>query len=362
MMSVSEDKSDQERVKTNEGLTSSEMQGNKTEGLDPECSVNDPSSLNTRSNNSVTASEAPPKEPEFELLNPPDLDESTGDSGSMVKSGASSLGSFAEVSSLCDSPGVEVTMEHSEMRQLLHEAGKESGESSTEVEEHSSPDDDANVPLSDKHNHAVEEETQSVNTVTANEEVCFMPEENESTLTDSQEILDDKSGEDFTSSKENSDVKDNQHAIKTLDSSDFSKIPDDVDATSFSSITYLGSSTVNAPVSEVELKRTMAILKEQSRVAVDVILSIGSTFNADVKLIDPKNKTVIATYQLQKILFCGRGDVDGHENDCFAFNTSHGTADIFHCHVFRCMGEDAVSFTLINYMYTHIEANQGYAH
>ena len=115
------------------------------------------------------------------------------------------------------------------------------------------------------------------------------------------------------------------------------------DAVVFDNITYLGSSTVNAPVSEIELKRTMSILAEQTEVTIDVLLSVGSTTDGLIRLIDPENDADIATYRIQRILFCGRGDIDGAEKDCFAFNTVHGDSDIFHCHVFRCKEPDMVS-------------------
>ena len=120
---------------------------------------------------------------------------------------------------------------------------------------------------------------------------------------------------------------------------------DDDDAVLFSGITYLGSSTVNAPVSEIELKRTMSILREQTEVTIDVLLSVGSTSDSIIRLMDPETQTDIATYRIQRILFCGRGDADGSEKDCFAFNTVHGDSEIFHCHVFRCEDPEKVSFS-----------------
>lgn len=110
----------------------------------------------------------------------------------------------------------------------------------------------------------------------------------------------------------------------------------DENAILFDGVTYLGSSTVNAPVSEIELKRTMSILREQTEVTIDVLLHVGSTADKLIRLKDPESRSDIATYRIQRILFCGRGDAEGSERDCFAFNTVHGDSDIFHCHVFRC--------------------------
>ena len=116
----------------------------------------------------------------------------------------------------------------------------------------------------------------------------------------------------------------------------------DGNAIIFDGITYLGSSTVNAPVSEIELKRTMAVLREQTEVTIDVLLYVGSTSDGMIRLKDPETHADIATYHIQRILFCGRGDAEGNESDCFAFNTIHGDSDIFHCHVFRCMDPEKV--------------------
>ena len=319
-MSGSEDNSDCVGLKPEDGLPPNEKEESKDEPLQDEGS-------NTKSSDSLPSSEAPSKEPEFELMNPPDLDEITGDSGSILKSGGSSLGSYADVSSLPDSPGVEATMEHADMKKLLHEAGKESGDSSTETEEHSPPEDNANLAY-DEQQEGDERETPSINTgtVVANEDVSFKSEESggDQPITPKAVSQTDK----------DADVN---------NAMDLSTIQNVNDTALFSSIMYLGSSTVNAPVSDVELKRTMAVLKEQSRQAVDIILSVGSTHDSSVKLIDPQSKIVIATYELQKILFCGRGDAEGDEKDCFAFNICHGNAKSFHCHVFRCLEKDVVS-------------------
>ena len=64
------------------------------------------------------------------------------------------------------------------------------------------------------------------------------------------------------------------------------------------------------------------------------------------RLADPHNDSEIATYKLQRILFCSRGAVESAERNCFAFTCSHGdNADtaMFQCHVFRCDLSDAVS-------------------
>lgn len=314
------------------------------------CVIHEPTlfTLEAKSDESI-ASEAPSKDPEFEMLNPPDSDE--GDLAPLTKSGASSLGSFTEVESLYHSPGVEMTMEHSEMRQLLHEAGRESGESSNGTEERFLPS---------------EVHTGNVKTVLMTKDTSFSYS-TETNLNDDKVITKtvDKTDVEFgTSTAESTDnlesesdmtsgkskvLKENEAGAKLgihdkkTDNDALSEVSEDDDVTLFSSITYLGSSSVNAPVSDIELKRTMAILKQQSRVAIDVVLSVSSSSDGALKLVDPLNRAVIATFQLQKIRFCGRGDEDSNEYDCFAFNTSHGSSDLFHCHVFRCLESGAVS-------------------
>ena len=316
----------------------------------------DLSTSEVKSDDSIT-SEAPSKDPEFEMLNPVDFDD--GEPSPLTKSGASSFGSFIEVDSLPQSPGVEMTMEHSDMRKLLHEAGRESGESSNETEERSPPPEFDTVKESEEQIEVSEENVGCVKTVLNNKDalsdnekckdgVLSKPERNVGDDDLKQKnVLSEKDDETKLESTDldTSDEK-AQDKVEPDTLSDFSKVSEDKDATLFSSITYLGSSTVNAPVSDTELKRTMAILKQQSRVAMDIVLSVSGSFDGFVKLLDPQTKTLIATYRLQKILFCGRGDDDGEQEDCFAFNICHGNSDIFHCHVFRCLEKGAVSSSL----------------
>lgn len=47
--------------------------------------------------------------------------------------------------------------------------------------------------------------------------------------------------------------------------------------TLFDGVTYLGCATVNAPRSEKEIYRNMAVLNEQSQMSIPVTLSIPST-------------------------------------------------------------------------------------
>lgn len=298
----------------------------------------DLSTPEVKSNDSI-GSEAPSKDPEFEMLNPGDLDE--GESVPLTKSGASSLGSFTEVESLPLSPGVEMTTEHSDMKKLLHEAGRESGESSNDTDEHTTILDIENdaEPHEYKETSFIETKTKTETEILTSKHAAGSQNDSHDNDGTAEKPKQNKSGsEESNKIERRKGEKRHSHEL-----SDLSQVSDESNVTLFSSITYLGSSTVNAPVSDTELKRTMSVLKQQSRVTIDIVLSVGASFNGAVKLLDPFSKTVIATYQLQKILFCGRGDDDSNEADCFAFNICHGSQDIFHCHAFRCLENGAVS-------------------
>ena len=57
------------------------------------------------------------------------------------------------------------------------------------------------------------------------------------------------------------------------------------DCTVFNGVTYLGFAMVNAPRSEVEIYRNMAVLNSQSQSAIPVILSVPSTSEGNVRLV-----------------------------------------------------------------------------
>lgn len=46
------------------------------------------------------------------------------------------------------------------------------------------------------------------------------------------------------------------------------------DCTIFTGVTYLGSAAVNAPRSEAEINRNMAVFNDQSKMAIPVVLSV----------------------------------------------------------------------------------------
>uniref|UniRef100_A0A8C5MV29 Rab GTPase-activating protein 1 n=1 Tax=Leptobrachium leishanense TaxID=445787 RepID=A0A8C5MV29_9ANUR len=128
----------------------------------------------------------------------------------------------------------------------------------------------------------------------------------------------------------------------------FSLVPDE-DSVVFSKLTYLGCASVNAPRSEVEALRMMAILRGQCQNSLDVTLSVPSVSEGTVRLLDPQTNTEIANYPIYKILFCVRGHDGTTESDCFAFTESHYNAELFRIHVFRCENQDAVSRILYSF-------------
>ena len=111
----------------------------------------------------------------------------------------------------------------------------------------------------------------------------------------------------------------------------------------FSGVFYLGSSTVDAPISETEANRKMNILHEQALTShpMPIILSVPITNNGSVLLKDPKTDQPLTTFPIKMILFCARGN--GNLQDCFCLNVRHKRSGTYHCHVFRCEIMEAVS-------------------
>ena len=105
----------------------------------------------------------------------------------------------------------------------------------------------------------------------------------------------------------------------------------------FSGVYYLGSSTVDAPISETEANRKMHILHEQALTShpMPIILSVPITNDGSVLLKDPKTDQPLTTFPIKMILFCARGN-DESLQDCFCLNVRHKRSGIYHCHVFQC--------------------------
>ena len=111
----------------------------------------------------------------------------------------------------------------------------------------------------------------------------------------------------------------------------------------FSGVFYLGSSTVDAPISETEANRKMNILHEQALTSqpMPIILSVPVTNDGSVLLKDPKTDQPLTTFAVKMILFCARGNAS--LQDCFCLNVRHKRSGTYHCHVFRCEIMEAVS-------------------
>ncbi|XP_022084220.1 rab GTPase-activating protein 1-like isoform X2 [Acanthaster planci] len=122
-------------------------------------------------------------------------------------------------------------------------------------------------------------------------------------------------------------------------------VPMDKICTLFSRIIYLGAATVNAPKSEMEATKNMSILKQQqSRNAIEIVLSVPRTSEGSVRLLETDGKSEISAYRITRILFCCRGREGTNISDCFAFTCGHGNRDsqLFQCHIFRCEVPEAV--------------------
>jgi len=125
-------------------------------------------------------------------------------------------------------------------------------------------------------------------------------------------------------------------------------------ASIYRGVIYLGSTTVNAPISEVEANRKIAILKVHSDAAqaIPINLLVPTMSTGRVILKDPEQDQPLAMFQVKTILFCVRGRAPDLL-DCFAFNVRHKTSGIFHCHVFQCENPQEVSSLQINITLNH---------
>ncbi|XP_063972215.1 rab GTPase-activating protein 1-like isoform X2 [Diachasmimorpha longicaudata] len=119
------------------------------------------------------------------------------------------------------------------------------------------------------------------------------------------------------------------------------------DCTIFNGVTYLGAAAINAPKSEAEIQRNMAILSAEQTVNLEIKVSVSvpSSSQGSVVLYDAGTQQPMVYYEVQRILFYVRGDITGSCAACFAFTWSHGDTQesaIFQCHVFRCDIPEAV--------------------
>ncbi len=115
----------------------------------------------------------------------------------------------------------------------------------------------------------------------------------------------------------------------------------------FNGIRYLGSSTVDAPVSETEANRKMSVLKNQAGQPIPIILQIPPNNDGNIMLKDPSTNQILTAFSIRHVLFCARGDIDSNLNDCLALNVIHKRSGVYHCHVFLCEIPEAVSIYYI---------------
>ncbi|XP_033321979.2 GTPase activating protein and centrosome-associated isoform X1 [Megalopta genalis] len=119
------------------------------------------------------------------------------------------------------------------------------------------------------------------------------------------------------------------------------------ECTIFNGVTYLGSTTINAPKMECEIQRNMNVLNAEQtlNLGIKVSVSVPSSSQGSVGLYDAATQQPIAHYEVQRILFYARGESSGPCAACFAFTWSHGDtleSAIYQCHVFRCDIPEAV--------------------
>ena len=105
---------------------------------------------------------------------------------------------------------------------------------------------------------------------------------------------------------------------------------------SYTGIQYLGSSTVDAPVSETEANRKMHILKSQCVQTIPVTMLVPTDNNGSIVLKDPTSDQVLVAFFIRHVLFCARGQQDTELSNCIAINVLHKRSGLYHCHIFTC--------------------------
>ena len=119
-------------------------------------------------------------------------------------------------------------------------------------------------------------------------------------------------------------------------------VEDDLEEhTVFNGLTYLGSSTVDAPMSPSEANNKMTTFKEQHAQAIPVNLSIPQTNAGKMVMLDPHSNTPLAVFYIKTVLLCVRGQ-DLGVSDCMCINVRHRKSQTFHCHVFLVHSEETV--------------------
>ncbi|CAF3473913.1 unnamed protein product [Rotaria socialis] len=176
------------------------------------------------------------------------------------------------------------------------------------------------------------------------------------------EILNETSDNNILMSEANLDEKVSQTSTQQTTESR----PDLTSSVLFHGVTYLGSASVNAPRSEEELQRNMAILNEQSKVALEVTLCVPDSAGGVVRLLDPQSEIEIMSYRVSQILFCARGPSNTPLACCWAFTASRPSISVneqnekgsigknlneilYQCQIFRCENQDAIYRILLSF-------------
>ncbi|KAL4091109.1 hypothetical protein QTP88_025849 [Uroleucon formosanum] len=118
--------------------------------------------------------------------------------------------------------------------------------------------------------------------------------------------------------------------------------------TMFDGISYLGSASITYPKEKTEILRIMAILNGEHVADQDMKISVSIPISSDgaVILFDGTSNTIIARYEIERIMFYANGVNGTKEASCFAFSWAHGDTKenaLFQCHVFRCSIPEAVN-------------------
>ncbi|XP_058459277.1 rab GTPase-activating protein 1-like [Malaya genurostris] len=146
---------------------------------------------------------------------------------------------------------------------------------------------------------------------------------------------------------EKKDIMKPDHYPVETDDEELSDI--DQECTIFSGVSYLGATGIKVPKSEKEILQKVAEMQATSSVTplgMKISVSIPTRSEGLVVLYDGETNAVVATYEVQRILFFARGPAGTPTEACFAFTWSHGESQetaSHQCHVFRCNIPEAVS-------------------
>lgn len=121
------------------------------------------------------------------------------------------------------------------------------------------------------------------------------------------------------------------------------------DYTVFDRIVYLGCAMIADPMSEIEIRRNMAVLNGQtSAKAMHISLSLPVHSEGYVVLYEPSSSYEIVNFPLHQIKTYVPGSAESKEANCIALvyesNQSHlSETIIYQCHVFRCEVPEAAT-------------------